>query len=293
MEPGLKNQPQLLNNEEVILISPGFYKENLLSGWKPGHLYLTNFRLFLWQQTRNLFQISLESITGIDIQQRDFILRSKDTLCLSYHRPGSKESSCIWIMVKDMETWKKKVFEGSLLQIKQEAIERIAEELDPESKAIVYYLWQNRFATIDELASLCNASNHMDILLRIRDVINPLAEKTVGSPLLVFEKSKVDPETGRKILFSWWLIGRERGKERRETLLDLFDEGDHIRITMELLALSEEYIRLRVNQDKLIISTDSSEKEHQEEILLPSSVNSTKISKRYKNGILEVKLQKN
>lgn len=182
---------------------------------------------------------------------------------------------------------------GSSLQIKQEAIERIVGKLDPDSKAIVYYLWQNRFSTIDELASLCNASNHMDILLKIRDVINPLAKKTIGSPLLVFEKSKVDPETGRKISFSWWLIGRERGKERRETLLDLFDEGDHIRITMELLGLSEEYIRLRVNQGKLIISTDSSEKEHQEEIPLPSSVNSTKISKRYKNGILEVKLQKN
>jgi len=187
----------------------------------------------------------------------------------------------------------KKIFYTSMPQINQEAIDRIAMELDPESKAIVSYIWHNRFATIDELASLYDASNHMDVLLKIREVINPLAEKIIGSPLLVFEKSKVDPETGKRILFSWWLIGGEGIKERRETLLDLFDEGDYIRIIMELFGVNEENIQLRVNQDKLIIFADSPEQKYQEEIPLPTAVNSRKISKRYENGILEVKLPKN
>jgi len=292
----MRNKPDFFENEEVILTSPGFYKNNLRSGWKPGHLYLTNDRLFLWQPSRNIFQTFLENIAGISIQQRGFILRNKDSLCLSFRRPGSEELSRAWIMVKDVETWEKRIFERSLFQIDQEAIDRVSMELDPESKAIVSYIWENRFATIDEMASLYGASNHMDVLLKIREVINPLAEKTIGHPLLVFEKSKVDPETGKKILFSWWLIGGgsgwERMEERRGRLLDLFDEGDYIRVTMELFGVNEDNIQLRINRDKLIINANSLEKKYQEEISLPVRVNSDGLSKKYKNGILEVRLQK-
>lgn len=288
----MKNKPELMVNEEVLLTSPGFYKDNLRSGWKPGHLYLTNFRLFLWQPARNMFQTSLESIVGISIQQRGFILRSKEALCLSYRHSGGESLSRVWIIVKDVEIWEKKIFERSLLQIDQEAVDIISEELDPESRAIVSYIWQNRFATIEELASLCNASNHMDVLLKIKGVINPLAEEKIGHPLLVFEKSKIDPDSGKKILFSWWLIGEESVEARKATLFDLFDEEDYLRITLELFGITEENIELKVNKDKLIIFADSLEKKYQEEIPLPTSVNPEKISKRYKNGILEVRLLK-
>ena len=288
----MRNEPDFLENEEVIIISPGFYKDNLRSGWKPGHLYLTNSRLFLWQPSRIIFQIPLDSIVGISIQQRGFILRSKDALCLSYRPSGGEELSRVWIMMKDVETWEKKIFERSLLQISQESVDKIASELDHKSRTIVYYIWQNRYAPIEELASLCDASNHMDVLLRIKEVINPLAEKTIGYPLLVFEKSKIDPETGRKILFSWWLIGGEGIEARRGTLFDLFDEGKYLRIIMELFGVSEENIQLKVTQDRLTVYANSAEKKYQEEILLPTTVNSQGLSKRYKNGILEVRLSK-
>jgi len=288
----MKNKPNFLENEEVILTSPAFYKDNLRSGWKPGHLHLTNLRLFLWQPARNMFQTSLDSIVGISIQQRGFILKSKDALCLSYRASGAEELSRVWIMVKDVETWEKKIFERSLLQINQEAIEKISMELDPDSAALVSYIWQNRYATIEELASLCDVSNHMDILLRIKEVINPLAEKIIGSPLLVFEKSKIDPESGRKILFSWWLIDGKRLEPGKGSLLDLFDEGDYLRITMELFGVSEKNIQLKVNQDKLIISKDSPDEHYQEEIPLLTPVHPGTITKKYNNGILEVRLQK-
>ncbi len=186
----------------------------------------------------------------------------------------------------------KKIFEEPLLHINQEAIDRILAELDPESRAIVSYVWQNRYATIEELASSSDASNHMDVLLKIKEVINPLAEKMVGSPLLVFEKLKVDPETGKKILFSWWLIGREREKIRRRGFVDLLDEEDYLRILIELLGVSEENIRLKLNQNKLLILAHSSGRKYEEEIPLPVNVNLKGISKKYKNGILEVRLQK-
>ena len=288
----MKNKPEFLENEEVILTNPGFYKDNLRSGWKPGHLYLTNFRLFLWQPTRNIFQTSLENIVGINIERRGFVLRSKDALCLSCRHPGQEELSQVWVMVNDVATWEKKIFERSLMQIDQGTIDRVSLELDPESQMIVSYIWQNRFAAIEELASLYDAPSHMDILIKIREVINPVFEKIIGHPLLVFEKSKVDPETGNKILFCWWLIGKGRKEACRGALFDLFDEEGYLRIIMELFGISKDNIQLRVDQDKLIVSVDSLERKFREEIPLPARVDSNELSKEYRNGILEVRLSK-
>jgi HSP20 family molecular chaperone IbpA len=187
---------------------------------------------------------------------------------------------------------KGKTFQGDLRQVNQETVNMIVSELDPESKAIVNYVWQNKYATIDELATLGDSSNHMHILLKIKEIINPLAERIMGYPLLVFEKSKIDPENGRKILFSWWTIGGEKENLKREKLMDLFNEEDHLRIIMELYGANQENIHLKVNNNKLIVFINSPEKKYREEIPLPFKVNENGLSKIYKNGILEVKLKK-
>jgi len=67
----------------------------------------------------------------------------------------------------------------------------------------------------------------MDILLKIREIINPTAEKIIGYPILSFESSKVDWETGEKVTFSWWLAGQPH-KDKKEPLLDIFDEDDDL-----------------------------------------------------------------
>jgi len=193
-------------------------------------------------------------------------------------------------MLKVCQKGRKKISKKPLKQIAKQDIDRISAELDPMSRAVVSYIWQNRFATIEELSSLCEASNHMEVLLRIKEIINPLAERMIGSPLLIFEKSKIDIETGKKILFNWWLMDGER--VRRSEFLDIIDEGNHLRIIMELFGVSEENIQLVINQDKLIIFADSSEGKYQEEILLPIKVNLKEANKLFKNGILEVILEK-
>lgn len=288
----MKNKPHFNNNEEVVLTSPGFYKSNLRSGWKPGHVYLTNRRLIFWQQSKYLFQIFLDSIKGIAVQQIVVVLKKADTLCLSYKSLTGQGNSKVWIFIKELEKLKSKIFEQSMLNADQVAIEKIAAELDSESRSILHYIWENRHAAIEDLASLYDAPNHMEVLQRIRNVINPVSERTVGYPILVFERSKVDELTGKKILFSWWIIGADRKDERKATFLDLFDEGDYLRIVMELFGVSEETIQLKVNQDKLIVCAYSTERKYQEEIPLPVPVNSNGLIKKYKNGILEVRLSK-
>ena len=284
---------ELKTNEEVILTSSGLYKGNLRSGWKPGYLYLTNQRLLLWQSIRILFQTPLENITGISIQQKRFILRNKDALCVSCKHLNNEGSSRAWIIVKDVEMWKNKIFERSLLEVNQDKIDKIIKELDPESQSILFFVWENKHATINELFSLYNAPNHMEVLHRIRNIINPVSQKVIGFPVLVFERSKIDESTGEKVLFSWWVIGGAKLKEKPEdTLLDAFDEGDYLNIIIELKGAQEKDILLRVDEDKLTVSCKTSEAKYYEQVFLPSKINKKSVIRKYHNNILEVRLQK-
>lgn len=86
-----------------------------------------------------------------------------------------------------------------------EKVRQLLEELDDRSRLIVWYIWQTRYAGIGDLTRVIREKMDMITLIRIKETINPLAEKIIGQPLLKFEKSKIDPETGDKVLFSWWL----------------------------------------------------------------------------------------
>lgn len=108
--------------------------------------------------------------------------------------------------------------------------------LDEKSRQILWYLWWNRHAEIGELAQLTGAETDMEVLSRIKQVINPAAQDILGKEIVRFENSRIDPITGEKVLFSWWLKeGLLRGR-RMVPLVDIFEENDHIAIIAQLPA---------------------------------------------------------
>jgi len=220
----------------------------------------------------------------------------KDMLAIGYQNPINQRLSKAWIIMSELETWKKELYGRTLLKIDQEMLDSVLEQLDPQSREIVDYLWRNRHATIVELADLVNAPTHMDILLRIKGVINPTAEKVIACPLLVFENSRIDDETGETVLFSWWLIARTVIKEmdKGATRVDIFDEGDRIDIVADLsgLGVTEEGITLRITGDRVILSAEVGDKKYYEEITLPSEVNPDKFMRTCHNNILALSLQR-
>jgi len=162
----------------------------------------------------------------------------------------------------------------------------LMDALDEKSREILWHLWWHRHAQLDELAELIGASTDMEVLFRLREVINPVAERILGKPILEFSESRVDPVTGEKVLFSWWLgfdgstelaevklttglEGQPLGGRRGGPLVDLFDEKDHIMIIAEL----PPSVRLRP------------------EGLRPEWL-AKKAEVAYKNGILKIKLAK-
>jgi len=111
--------------------------------------------------------------------------------------------------------------------------------LDVKSRQILWYLWWNRHAEIGELAQLTRAESDMEILSRIKQVINPAAQGVLGKEIVRFENSKIDPVTDERVLFSWWLEEDLLRGKRVEPLVDIFEENNHIAIIAQLPALLE------------------------------------------------------
>jgi len=81
-------------------------------------------------------------------------------------------------------------------------------------------------------------------------------------------------------------------EEVREPIVDIFDEKDHILVIVELPGVSKDNIHVEVNGDILNISTSGKVRQYAKEVLLPAKVNTETLKTAYKNGILEITLEK-
>ena len=79
--------------------------------------------------------------------------------------------------------------------------------------------------------------------------------------------------------------------EVREPLVDLFDEEQEILVVLELPGVAEEEIHIEVQDDVLCLET-TGQRKYAKEILLPSAVQAEGLRQTYRNGILELRLNK-
>lgn len=92
----------------------------------------------------------------------------------------------------------------------EKALDRVFSAIDEKSRAILWYLWWKRHASISELRDLVGAAHDYDVLYRMTNVINESATNALGEPIVAFETSKIDPATGEHVLFNWWFLGTDR-----------------------------------------------------------------------------------
>ncbi len=86
----------------------------------------------------------------------------------------------------------------------------------------------------------------------------------------------------------------ERGPivtETREPLVDIFDEGEVILVLVELPGVDEEEIEVDLQGDVLSLSTKG-ERKYVKEMLLPHLVDPATLTTSYRNGILELRVNK-
>ncbi len=158
--------------------------------------------------------------------------------------------------------------------------------LDEKSRHITIYLIKERHAGIKQLTNLICASSDMEVLIKIREIINPKAQEVIGKPIATFQRSKIDSSNGKKILFSWWADEELVGITHNDELVDVIDEKILLRV-VTMLPSKEETIQVTIADSHLIISGQ----EYYKEVPLPCLVEE-KISKTINNGVLEVKLIK-
>ena len=81
-------------------------------------------------------------------------------------------------------------------------------------------------------------------------------------------------------------------EEVREPMVDIFDEENHIVVIAELPGVSEDEIKVEVIGDILNLSAGNKDRKYAKEILLPNKVDPKSMKSSYKNGILEITLNK-
>ncbi|MCY0882255.1 MAG: Hsp20/alpha crystallin family protein [Acidianus infernus] len=88
-------------------------------------------------------------------------------------------------------------------------------------------------------------------------------------------------------------------KERLETVpgirkpfVDVVEKENEIKVIAEMPGVDKKDIKVRVNGNKLIISAKSEDRQYYTEVELPAGVDESSAKAIYKNGVLEVTLQK-
>ncbi len=81
-------------------------------------------------------------------------------------------------------------------------------------------------------------------------------------------------------------------EEEREPITDVFDEKEYVQLYAEMPGVKEEDIRLELKGDILEFSAHTGERKYHKEVLLPAKVKPETLTWAYKNGILEVKIEK-
>ena len=293
MPPLPRSKPEFLPGEEIILTDQGGFRQTHRAGWRPVECFLTNKRLIFFLRPEIRFQVPLENIRKLHDEKHYYVLKTRPTLRITYLGEKGRRDGNVLFVTNKIPLWKKKIQQLCFLKVDLPAIEKISGQLDSDGRDILWYLWENGHARINRLAELIQAPNHMHVLVVIRDTINPVAEKELGCPILSFEKRKIDSETGEITLFSWWLIGRkERFLPNAERLVDIFDEGEQIRVIMEVKGISRDDLKLDFNGDRVTVRCHKIGASLRVELPLGSEVSPEGYQMQIRNNLLEIRFNR-
>jgi hypothetical protein len=178
-------------------------------------------------------------------------------------------------------------------RLKPRDLAEVARLVDRGSAKMLWQFWKNRHYRLDELKEMLGETSHMGVVARIREVINPAAVRLLGKPILVFERSRIDYQTGEHVLHSWWLNDEPAIDSTSDgQFVDVFDEGDHFLVILELAGAHEEDIEVEAREGWLSVAVDTAESRYYEETPLPAGADAHDFSTTYRNGILQVRLGK-
>ncbi len=116
-----------------------------------------------------------------------------------------------------------------------------------------------------------------------------------GQPIVYGFRITIGPD-GRPIIEEFGNIRKTRGRpiisEEHEPPVDVFEEDDHVVVIAEIPGVEKDKIDVRATENKLIIKASDTNRKYYKEVELPVEVKPETAKATYKNGILEVRIQK-
>jgi HSP20 family protein len=84
-----------------------------------------------------------------------------------------------------------------------------------------------------------------------------------------------------------------QGKEgEREPLVDVIEGEKDLTVVVEVPGVSKEDIKLKTTEESLDVRVDTPQRKYSKQIALPCKVNPKSAKASYKNGVLEVKIER-
>lgn len=80
--------------------------------------------------------------------------------------------------------------------------------------------------------------------------------------------------------------------DEREPVTDVVEEGDHVAVTMEIPGVEKSDINISAHPESLEISVDSEKRKYHKVVKLPKPVKPESAKATYKNGVLDVTMQR-
>ncbi len=81
-------------------------------------------------------------------------------------------------------------------------------------------------------------------------------------------------------------------EREKEPLIDVYDQGDNIRVIAEVPGVSKDSIKVRTEEKKLHISANQAQRRYAKTITLPCEIIPASAQAKYNYGVLEVTLKK-
>lgn len=159
------------------------------------------------------------------------------------------------------------------------------------------FFWRRRLSDIfDEIEELMREIERMTLAaLEDYEPITTRRGVQVRGPIVYGVRITIGPD-GRPIIEEFGNVKRIGRRpvieETIEPLVDVIDEKDRVTIVAEMPGLDKDDIDIRIKDGKLIITGKGKDRKYYKEIRLPPGIKPETAKAKYKNGVLEVTIEK-
>ncbi|MEM2918732.1 MAG: archaeal heat shock protein Hsp20 [Candidatus Altiarchaeota archaeon] len=163
-----------------------------------------------------------------------------------------------------------------------------------------FYFWDEDFFSDDFFRDLEDEFREMEEnITRIFNEARKAAQKKPGEggPFVYGFSMRIGPDGKPHVEEFGNIPELKAGTERlelthREPLTDIIEKDKEILVVAEIPGVEKNEINLDVTDDALTISVNTERRKYHKELKLPYKVKTDSAKATYKNGILEVKLEK-